>query len=741
MQVRCKCALYKAGRLEQPQILFFTRTDRERREQHGETYQGAEVIKPRVGYYEDPMATLDWAGLYPSIDETHNLCPGTLVQRDYDLTLDPHIQGCADPATELTLEERQQRAEAAVWRAPDMVSEKPYREEATDESPVFLKHGVKVGITTKRLRSLRLLRKDTKRRMNDAFKRDDDELGTLLNQRQLAIKMLANSLYGMYGATVAFLYSPIVSSTITMRGRALLFFMRWLAESEFAQYAPLIVYGDTDSIFVWLRNVTNFDDAAKVGVEMADFITKRMQETYTTDAPEYNVLVLEFEKVFRRILLLAKKRYAGLKYEYSPKTGKLTPSPAENVPTMSGLEAKRRDVTLLVSQSMQHVLSLLLDYRYSQRENMERTRAWVWEHMVRPLMNGSMNLHKLVVTKQLRKLPSQYATKNNQKPPVHVQLAAKLIERAGGENAATAPRSGDRLPYVIVRGAMDQSVSERPEDPLYALENGVRIDWMYYLDKHLRPTLLRLFMPMVRATDGQTKLSWSFATENRAESNDDDEEADDASEDADYFGVTDNERKRAGNRAAGRYLFGHPDQYHDPIPREKRKWAASVMAPTENFERKRMRPRYTVRKELTTKTVAQTYVQGKNTVQRTLFGFAKSAARCTNCAKTVVGAKDGFVCDDCAPTADATGQEALTKIGQLTRDIEELRLERRELTSTCFDCMNCSAAPQRITCKASECPVFWERAANQISEDEAERRLSVLVQTAQRTRALDSLEW
>jgi hypothetical protein len=57
--------------------------------------------------------------------------------------------------------------------------------------------------------------------------------------------MLANSLYGMFGATCSFLYAPGVASSVTRRGRAVLYLMRWLAMSEFRQYGTEVVYGDT----------------------------------------------------------------------------------------------------------------------------------------------------------------------------------------------------------------------------------------------------------------------------------------------------------------------------------------------------------------------------------------------------------------------------------------------------------------------------------------------------------------
>lgn len=55
----------------------------------GVAYEGATVLDPHTGYYSEPVATLDFASLYPSIMMAHNLCYSTLVQREHVGTLVP----------------------------------------------------------------------------------------------------------------------------------------------------------------------------------------------------------------------------------------------------------------------------------------------------------------------------------------------------------------------------------------------------------------------------------------------------------------------------------------------------------------------------------------------------------------------------------------------------------------------------------------------------------------------------
>lgn len=54
----------------------------------GETmqYEGAFVIDPEKSYYEHPIATLDFASLYPSIMMAYNMCYCTLLTGKHNLS-------------------------------------------------------------------------------------------------------------------------------------------------------------------------------------------------------------------------------------------------------------------------------------------------------------------------------------------------------------------------------------------------------------------------------------------------------------------------------------------------------------------------------------------------------------------------------------------------------------------------------------------------------------------------------
>ena len=47
----------------------------------GEKYEGAFVLDPIRDYYKVPIATLDFASLYPSIMMAHNLCYTAMIRK------------------------------------------------------------------------------------------------------------------------------------------------------------------------------------------------------------------------------------------------------------------------------------------------------------------------------------------------------------------------------------------------------------------------------------------------------------------------------------------------------------------------------------------------------------------------------------------------------------------------------------------------------------------------------------
>lgn len=105
-------------------------------------------------------------------------------------------------------------------------------------------------------------------------------------------------------------------------------------------------------------------------------------------------------------------------------------------------------------------------------------------------------MSKLVITKALAK--SDYTAKQ-----AHVELAERMRKR----DAGSAPSLGDRVAYVMIKGAADTRNFERSEDPIYVLEHNVPIDTKFYLDNQLAKPLERIFVPILGETKARSLLA------------------------------------------------------------------------------------------------------------------------------------------------------------------------------------------------------------------------------------------
>ena len=141
---------------------------------------------------------------------------------------------------------------------------------------------------------------------------------------------------------------------------------------------------------------------------------------------------LEFEKVYSPLLLITKKRYAGLKYVDPDKAPKMD---------ATGVETVRRDNCEFVRSTMTTALDMLLKER-----DVDGAIDFV-KHRVSQLLQSKLDLGQLIITKGYTKKAEDYDAKQG-----HVELALKMKER----DPLTAPHVGDRIPFVIIQGAKGQ---------------------------------------------------------------------------------------------------------------------------------------------------------------------------------------------------------------------------------------------------------------------------------------------
>ncbi|PVG03060.1 putative DNA polymerase delta catalytic subunit [Serendipita vermifera] len=413
-------------------------------------YEGATVIEPNRGFYKKPIATLDFSSLYPSIMMAHNLCYTTLLEKD---TID----------------------RLGLVRDVDYIQ--------TPNKDYFVKSSRRKGLLPTVLEDLLGARKRAKadlKKETDPFKR------AVLDGRQLALKISANSVYGFTGATVGKLPCLEISSSVTAYGRQMIEKTKTVVESHFSiangrKWDARVIYGDTDSVMVEF-GCDDLPTAMELGREAAAFVT---------ETEFVRPINLEFEKVYFPYLLISKKRYAGLYWTKPEKYDKMD---------AKGIETVRRDNCRLVSTVIETCLQkLLIDRDVDAAENYVK-------RMISDLLQNKIDMSQLVITKALSK--ETYEGKQ-----AHDELAKRMRKR----DAGSAPALGDRVPYVIIKGVKSAAAYEKAEDPLYVLEHNIPIDTKYYLDNQLAKPLERIFEPIMgekvsRLLNGDHTRTVSIAT-------------------------------------------------------------------------------------------------------------------------------------------------------------------------------------------------------------------------------------
>lgn len=404
------------------------------------TYEGGAVLEPAVGFYDEPVVTLDFASLYPSIMQKHNLC--------YSTMLPP--------------------------QAPQQVAEDGSGEILEEVVPGlghrFVSSRLRRGLVPMVLEELLSARAKAKKELKSVVANGGDpQLRAVLDGRQLALKISANSVYGFTGMSRGALPCQAIAASVTAYGRQMIERAKELVESNLSTARgrhcdARVVYGDTDSVMLTLGRTLPIDDVFALGKEAAQIVSDAF------GAP----VKMEFEKVYHPFLLMNKKRYAGLSFGSPEDAGKLD---------FKGIEVVRRDWCLLVRQMVERSLQLLLCER-----SKERAVEYVRE-TVAALRAGRIDYRLLVLSKALvRAGAEEYAARQ-----AHVELAERLRKA----DPAQAPKVGERVPYVFVAKGNGANACDRAEDPLKALEAGLPLDAGYYLDHQLKQPLLRVFEPVL----------------------------------------------------------------------------------------------------------------------------------------------------------------------------------------------------------------------------------------------------
>ncbi|UKZ74136.1 hypothetical protein TrVFT333_001795 [Trichoderma virens FT-333] len=399
------------------------------------------VMEPQSAFYSSPLIVLDFQSLYPSVMIAYNYCYSTFLGRITD------------------------------WRGKSKMGFSEYKrqdgllsllEDHINIAPngmMYVKAEVRKSLLAKMLTEIL----ETRIMVKSGMKQDQDDktLQQLLNNRQLALKLLANVTYGYTSASFSGrMPCSEIADSIVQTGRETLeratayihSVERWGAE---------VVYGDTDSLFIYLKGRSR-DEAFVIGQEIAQAITERNPKP----------IKLKFEKVYHPCVLLAKKRYVGYKYETKDQT-----TPEFDA---KGIETVRRDGTPAEQKIEEKALRLLFETAdLSQIKDYFRKQC-------NKVMRGKVSIQDFFFAKEVRL--GSYS--ENGLPPAGALISARKMLK----DARAEPQYGERVPYVVITGAPGARLIDRCVSPEELLRNPHwQLDADYYISKNLIPPLERIF--------------------------------------------------------------------------------------------------------------------------------------------------------------------------------------------------------------------------------------------------------
>ena len=394
-------------------------------------YEGATVLDAQKGAYYTPITALDFEGLYPSIMIAHNLCYSSMVM------------------------------DSKYENIPGI----------TYETFGFYKFAQDVpSLLPSILLELKQFRKQAKKDMAQS----SGALKEMYNGKQLAYKVSMNSVYGFTGASKGMLPCVQIASTVTLKGRSMIDETKAYVEKNFP--GAKVRYGDTDSVMV------EFDVGNRTGKEAIEYsweIGERAAQECTKlfKAPNN----LELEKVYCPYFLYSKKRYAA-KLWTKGKDGNMNMDYID----VKGLQLVRRDNTPHMREVCKELLDVVLE-----SSDTGPPKALALQRAIE-LIEGDVPNEKLILSQGLSdSYKAKGFTVSINSPNIkdinqaHVQVVRKMRERQPGSE----PQSGDRVPYILLdTGDPKAKAFEKSEDPKYAKDNNLKVDYTYYfINKFLNP--------------------------------------------------------------------------------------------------------------------------------------------------------------------------------------------------------------------------------------------------------------
>ncbi|MDR0805674.1 MAG: DNA polymerase II [Enterobacteriaceae bacterium] len=271
-----------------------------------------------------------------------------------------------------------------------------------------------------------------------------------------ALKIIMNAFYGVLGSSGCRFFDPRLASSITLRGHEIMLKTKALIEQQGYQ----VIYGDTDSTFVWLKKAHTNEQADQIGRALVNHVNQWWRETLQQDMKLESALELEYETHFNRFLMPtirgaeqgSKKRYAGL----------IIHDDGSDEMIYKGMETVRTDWTPLAQQFQQQL--------YQRIFHNQPYQDFIRDYVAKTL-NGEFDA-LLIYSKRLRRKLAEY----QRNVPPHARAAKLADEYNQAHGRPLQYQNGGTIRYLMTL--------QGPEP----LENRhAPIDYQHYISRQLEP--------------------------------------------------------------------------------------------------------------------------------------------------------------------------------------------------------------------------------------------------------------
>lgn len=399
--------------------------------------------------------------LYPSIIQAMNICFTTLIRSDEDLKkLKPEDYNEFIWSDHVNCEHTDH---------PNYIKKQGKRKIVICGQNVirFVKSHITKGIVPQLVETFLNRRKQVREQMKHE---SDPDMLTILDKRQLANKVSANSMYGILGIPKSrggYLSLMEGAASVTFKGRDTI--QKVISDIE-QTFDAKAVYGDTDSCMVVLNNHINSIVSSTL---LNTLNEKANQVTEYINQKMVRPMSLAFEgKIYYRMLILAKKRYFNVLISegVKPKRFEGGETPHYNYEVnCKGLPIKRRGYCSYMKMVYLYVIDACIR---NVNKNIILDKLI---ESIQYMFSRQIPLSQYVVTSQISQ---EYKSKNI----AQALLKDKVYERSGEKIIA-----GTRLSYVYIEKENSKKHAEFAETTDYFELNRdiLRINNIEYLKSQM----------------------------------------------------------------------------------------------------------------------------------------------------------------------------------------------------------------------------------------------------------------